>query len=69
MTETVIIEVVKEDLERLLAVYPDFPYKPHKVRVDDYDYSHNEQWERQDAICSTEYRKLKQLEFEIRNDK
>ena len=67
MTEMVIIEVVKEDLERLITVYPDFPYTLHKVRVDDYDYSSNEKWQKQSAIARNAYRELKHIEYDIRH--
>ena len=42
-------------------------YKVKKVDVPDYDYSTSLQWKEQKSISVKAYKKLKKIEFDIRN--
>ena len=66
MKEVVTIKLTKADLQTVHDLGLD--YEVVKVEVPNFDYSDSLEWERQDAICKSEYRKLKQLEFEIRHE-
>ena len=45
-----------------------FSYEIKYIDEPNYDYSANEKWERQHAIAKSEWRKLKEIEFDLRHN-
>ena len=69
MTETVRIDLHKDQLQQLVTDghidVSDFEVV--RVDVKDFDYSQHAEWVEQKRVSGKEYKKLKNLEYEIRS--
>ncbi len=68
--ESVKITISKELFEKLFnnESIKSGEYELHNVDILDYDYSYNEQWQELKRESTKAYKKLKELEFKIRNN-
>lgn len=64
--EMVTLEIEYETLKNS-SLRPNIDYKVKSVDVPNYDYSKNPAWVAQKAKSVKEYKKLKEIEFNIRN--
>ena len=64
--EMVTVEIERKQFE-LLCIENDFCYSIKKIEAPDYPYHENEKWKEQKQIADKEYKKLKAIEYEIRN--
>jgi len=70
MTETCTIEIDKKLLEELSDILKcGIHYEIKTVEIKDFDYSRYPQWMEQKKISSKSYRKLKEIEYRIVNNK
>ena len=64
--EMCLIEIEHETLKNS-GLRPNVDYTVKSVDVPDFDYSKSPQWLSQKSISMKEYKKLKEIEFKIRN--
>ena len=70
MKEHIYIEMEVERFRELCYTegLTDQDYKIKKIDIPDYDYSGSEEWKMQKRKADQEYRKLKEIEFDIRHN-
>ena len=69
--EIVQVEMERQRFEQLCTsngLENEKDFKLKKVSVPDYPYEKHERWIKQKKIADTEYRKLKNIEYELRNE-
>ncbi len=70
MSEIVTIKIHKDKLQQLIEsnCFEEGEYTLVKVDVDDFDYTSSEVWKAAKDASIKAYKKLKQVEFSIRNN-
>ena len=68
--EIMTVEIERERFEHLCmtqGLKSGIDYKIKKVEVPEFPYKDNEKWKAQKKISNAEYKKLKEIEFELRH--